>query len=419
MNAQVLSIWSMALGAVAAVALARFADAVLRPSQSQWQAVAYHLIVFLLVLILSGLAGAWLPQVPAAGMRAAEVLAGPLCIGVSNAWIRGWLGAAHRDRMMSVALRSSALVAPLAGLACFALPPGYRLPAAAGISLLGGVLTLWLTVRAWLMGDRLAAVMAIGCLLTLPAIAGLYAVAMDLTGIALGLHAPLAACAALCNGLTGYALWRRELQEWRVRREANASSQLDPVTQLPGGAGLVQQLLTAQRRRSRTRRDGALLAVLVFDVDRIAVQVGTSGVNDFYVCMAGRIQRQVGAVNAVGRYYDQCFISIVETIQSPASLRTLGLRVATSLRRPVRLRTLTGNPIDVTADIGVGVVHLDRKPAAVEDILDQAQRMAQAARAMRSRAAILDPVTGQVMPVEHAMLGTRRHRQGRFVPHTL
>jgi len=134
------------------------------------------------------------------------------------------------------------------------------------------------------------------------------------------------------------------------------------------------------------------------------------------VAIAGRIQRQVGVVNPVGRYYNHCFISLVETIHSPAWLRTLGLRVASSLRRPISVTALDGERIEVRADIGVGVVHLERSHSQVEDILHDAQRMAQAARAMRSRAAILDPATGEVVPVEHANLGPRRHGQ---VPHAV
>jgi len=49
-------------------------------------------------------------------------------------------------------------------------------------------------------------------------------------------------------------------------------------------------------------------------------------------------------------------------------------------------------------------------PADVEDILHDAQRMAEAARGMRSRAAILDSATGEVVPVEEANLGPRRQR---------
>jgi hypothetical protein len=109
----------------------------------------------------------------------------------------------------------------------------------------------------------------------------------------------------------------------------------------------------------------------------------------------------------------------VETIQSPAWLRTLGLRVASSLRRPIEVMTASGQRIELKADVGVGVVHLAQGPAAVEDILHDAQRMAEAARGMRSRAAILDPYSGEVVPVEHANLGPRRHGHAHLVPHAL
>jgi GGDEF domain-containing protein len=191
------------------------------------------------------------------------------------------------------------------------------------------------------------------------------------------------------------------------------------VTKLYSGIGLVQKLIKAQRRRRRTRRDGAVLAIMVFDVDRIAAQAGSAGVNEMFIRMAGRIQRQVGVINPVGRYYDSCFVSLVETIQSPAWLRTLGLRVASSLRRPIEVMATSGQRMELKADVGVGVVHLTQGSAAVEDILHDAQRMAQAARGMRSRAAILDPASGEVVPVEHASLGPRRHGHPGMIPHAL
>jgi hypothetical protein len=154
-------------------------------------------------------------------------------------------------------------------------------------------------------------------------------------------------------------------------------------------------------------------------VDRLTAQAGTAGVNELFICMASRIQRQVGVINPVGRYYDRCFVSLVETIQSPAWLRTLGLRVATSLRRPIEVMGVSGQRIELKADVGVGVVHLSRGPAPVEDILHDAQRMAEAARGMRSRAAMLDPASGEVVPVEQANLGPRRHGHRQLVPHAL
>jgi GGDEF domain-containing protein len=418
MNAQELTMWSMALGAIAAVALARLVDLVMRPSRAQIQGVAYHITVLLLVLILSGLVTEIWPALHPKLLQSAQVLAGPVCVGLSNLWIRGWLNAKQRDRFMAAALRTSAVLLPLGGLACLALPEMLRLPAAGAISLAGGALTLWLTTRAGLMGDPLAPVMATGCLLTLPAIGGLHAIAFHGPGgVELATHAATALCAALSSGLTGFVLWQRD-HEWRSRREDAIPSGTDPVTKLYSGMSLVAKMIKAQRRRRGTRRDGAVLAILVFDPDRIAAQVGIAGVNAMFICMANRIQRQVGVINPVGRYYDRCFVALVETIQSPGWLRTLGLRVATSLRRPIEVITASGERMELKADVGVGVVHLSRGASAVEDILHDAQRMAEAARGMGSRAAILDPCSGEVVPVEQANLGPRRpgHRHLSLMP---
>jgi len=265
-------------------------------------------------------------------------------------------------------------------------------------------------VRAALLGDRLAPIMAAGCLFTLPAIAGLYAVALHLP-LDPGWQIVVAICAALSNGLTGFALWRRDLHQWKAWRADATASQLDPVTRLASGGTLVRKLVQALQRRRRSRREGAALAILVFDVERVAAQAGSAGVNEMFIVLASRIQRQLGAVNPLGRYYDRCFVSLVESIHSSGRLRTLGLRIAACARRPIRVTGAGGHPIEVQPDIGVGVVHL--RPAssdAIEDILHNAQRMAEAARGMRSRAAIIDPVTGEVVPVEQAQLGARRRR---------
>jgi GGDEF domain-containing protein len=415
MNAQEVLVWGLSLGAIAALLLARLADLAVRPSLWQAQAVAYHATVLLLVLLLSGLARQLWPAIPPRSMQAAQVLAGPVCIGLSNFWLRGWLSAAQRDRLMSWVLRLAAALLPLAGLACLGLPAPRQLPAAAALSLFGGALTVWLAVRAWSLGDRLAPLMAVGCLLTLPAIAGLYALAMNPRGMGLALHAAFAVCAALSNALTGLALWRRDRHLWRTRPQDTRTSRFDPVTRLHGGTGLVQKMIKAQRRRRRTRRDGALLAVVVFDVHRIAAQAGTAGVNEMFIGLAGRIQRQVGVVNPVGRYYERCFVTLVEAIHSPRRLRTLGLKVASSLRRPMEVLAATGERIEIRPDIGVGVVHLPAGSTPVEDMLYDAQRMAEAARAMPSRAAIYDPAAGGAVAVEHADLRPRRARHSRMV----
>lgn len=410
MGTLTLIVWSMALGAIAAATLARLAEFAFGPSRSRLRSVGYHASVFFLVLVLSGLLRRATPPDPT-GLRVLQVLAGPLCVALSDYWIGGWLRASQRDRLMALALRACAWLLPVLAVLALLLPRPQQLPAAAALSLLGSSLTLWVTARAWAMGDRLALVMAAGCLLTLPAIVGLYALAMELTRFGTGTHALLALCAALSNGLTGWVLWQRDRHEWHARHDAvNAAADVDPVTRLPTGAGLVRKLILAQQRRRRTGREGAVLAVLVFDVQQIAAQVGTAGVNEMWIAMAGRIQRQVGMVNPVGRYWDRCFVVLVETIPSPARLRTMGLQVAAALRQPIEVTGLGGERMRIRAEIGVGVAHLPRVHVEVEDLLDDAQQLAQAARQMPSRAAMRDPASRVVVPVEQANLGGRRVR---------
>jgi GGDEF domain-containing protein len=407
MNALTLMMWSMALGAIGAITAARAGDLLARPSLSRLRAVSYHFSVFMLVLVLSGVLRHANPPDPAR-LQMMQVLAGPLCVGFSNFWIHGWLGAGQRDHLMALALRGSALLLPFAGILALLLPSHQQLPAAALIALAGSGLTCWLTLRAWLMGDRMALSMALGCLLTLPAIGGLYALAMEVATVGDGGQALLALCAALSNGLTGLVLWRRDLHAWNTRRQDAGASTFDPVTKLHTGISLVRKLIRSLQRRLRTGRHGAVLAVLVFDVDRIAPQVGTAGLNEMWIILAARLRRQLGMVNTVGRYWDRCFVAVVETIPSPAWLRTLGLKVAGGLRQPMQVSGPDGNPVLITPDIGVGVVHLPPRPVEVEDILDDAQRMARAARDTRSRAAMLDPRTGVVVAVEHADFGPSR-----------
>jgi GGDEF domain-containing protein len=417
MSALELMIWSMAVGAIGAVVAVGLTDLVQVRSPGAAQGLVYHLGTLLFVLLLSGVLREVAPALASPALHVAQVLIGPLCSALGNFWVRGWLSAHQRDRFMSVSLQVSALVTPVLGLACLALPTGQQLPAAAALCLTNTVLVFWLGLRGWLLGDRLALGIAMGCLLMLPALVGLYALAMGLPGIGAGLQALFALCAALCAAVIGMMLWQRNRHERRVRPEEATPSQLDPVTKLYSGISLVKKLIKAQRRRRRTRRDGAVLAVLVFDTERVLAQAGSSGLNEMFIHLATRVQRQVGVVNPVGRYYDRCFITLVETIHSPAWLRTLGLRVASSLRRPIEVNGPDGQRVELRADIGVGVVHLTSDPADVEDILHDAQRMAEAARRTRSRTAMLDPQTGELVPVEHANLGPRRPGHAAQVPH--
>jgi GGDEF domain-containing protein len=409
MDTLTLMLWCMALGAIGADALARTGDLLARPTPAKVRVVAYHLSVCLLVLVLSGVLRHMAD--PGAGrLQLLQVLAGPVCVALANFWIHGWLAAGERDRLMAGALRLSTVALPLLAVAILRLPAEQQLPAAAAVSLAGCALTCWLTFRAWILGDRLALAMAVGCTLSLPAIAGLYALALHAGSWSVPEQAGIALLAILGNALTGRMLWRRERHAWRTRETGSAPA-IDPVTRVHSSAALVQRLVESQKRRRSTLREGAMVAVTVFDADRIATQVGAAGLNEVWMTLAARLQRQVGVVNPVGRYWDRCFVALVETIPAPGWLRGLGLRLGMALRRPMEVTGRDGDPVQVQVDVGIGVVHLPAIHPEVEDVLDHAQRLAEAARGMRSRAATADPASGRPVPIEEARWGRRQRRK--------
>ncbi|HSH88720.1 MAG TPA: 7TM diverse intracellular signaling domain-containing protein [Ramlibacter sp.] len=409
-----LAIWSAAAGAILMVVLICVSDFVLLRTVAAAQGAAYNLVALFFVLILSGVPQAIAPNMDTSWVRTAQVLVGPACVCAGDFWVRGWFGARHRDRLMDLSLWIAGTLVPVAAIAfLFLLPPSQQLPASAIIVLLNSGLVLWMSVRAWMLGDGLALGIAIGCLLMLPAVGGLYAVALSIPGLGPAWQALIALLSVLCISVIGLMLWKRNQLQRRARGFEPVQSQFDPVTKLPGGAPFVRQLLRAQERRRLTKREGAVIAVILFAPDKIMANAGNAGLNEVYMHLAQRLQRQVGVVNPVGRYWDRCFVALVETIHSPAALRTLGLRVATSMRRPMHVNAPDGRTVQVRAEIGVGIVHLGREPAAVEDLLHEAQELAEAAQAMASRAAIRDPKTREPIPVEHAQLGPRpRHHVG-------
>ena len=412
-----LMIWSMAVGTMGAVVMSSLANAVILRSLTAAQGAAYHFTALVFVFLLSGMAKAVVLSIEGNYLLIAQVLIGPMCSAIGNYWVSGWFQAQQRDRFMAQSLYVSAACTPLLGVLCLLLPTGQQLPAAAVVCTANTVLVLWLGIRAYMLGDKLALGVAIGGLFMVPAVVGLYAIAMGIPGIGHGLQAVFALCASLCTVVVGMALWQRTLLQRRTRVDRTSDSQLDPVTKLLKGSTFVQKLIKAQRRRRRTRREGAVLAVLVFDTANVLSQAGQSGLNQMYIQIANRIQRQVGVVNVVGRYYEGCFVTLVETLHSSGWMRTLGLRVASNLRQPIEVSALNGEILRIKADIGVGVVHLRKDDANVDTLLHNAERMAQAARSMRSRAAILDPVTGDITPIENANLGPRHvtvHKQPPF-----
>jgi GGDEF domain-containing protein len=406
-------LWSAAAGALGLVVLLALADTFYSRTRAASQTLAYLALCWGVVMLLSGLPAAIWPGGREL-LATAQILVGPLCAAMGSFGASKWLSAHQRDHLMKVSLLAMTLVCLAGGPLCLLLAPEWRLPASGALAIANLSVVLWLSVRATQLGDKLAWGLALGCLLTLPAQIGLYGMALNTSRPSLLLQAGVALAALLSVIITAAMLWLRNHQTRQMKQ--GDVSRRDPITQLYNGVAMVQKIIRAQRRRLRTRRDGALMAVLLFEPERLLPQIGQAGLNDMYIQLARRMQRHTGAVNPAGRYYDRCFVVLLETMHSPRWIRTLGLRVASSLRRPMDVPSLSGRRLRISPDIAVGIVHLSAAGKDVDQLLHEAQSVAEAARGMRSRAALLDPESHSAVPVEHAELGSSWRALRNAVP---
>jgi GGDEF domain-containing protein len=407
MNAAEMMLWSAAAGSIGLVVVLGIADAIYSRSRASLQSLIYLSACWLFFTLLSGLPAAVLPPGGARWLHTAQVLAGPLAAALGCFGASRWLSAAKRDRLTDNIFLGTSVLCLAGVLLCLGLPRGQQLPASAALTLVSLSVALWLAARAAQHGDRLAWGLAAGCLLTLPLQLGLYWVALNPARPALALQAGVALLGLLSTSVIAVILWLRNHQDLQIRHDRRARR--DPVTQLYNSVVMVQKIIRAQRHMARTRRDGALMAVRLFEPERLLAQVGQHGLNDIYSQLARRMQRHTGVVNPAGRYYDRCFVVLIETMHSPRWIRTMGLRVASCLRKPLEVTALSGDRIRLSADIGVGMVHLSGTSKDVDQLLHEVEDVAAAARAMRSRAALLDDLSHLAVPVESAELGASWH----------
>lgn len=402
-----LMLWSAATGAMALIALVTFLDLFVSRTRAARETFSYIGLCAVSIILLSGLPTALWPDY-AQGLLVAQVLSGPLCAATGTYGISGWLHSRQRDRLSSLVLPALAVIALTGGPLLLLLETQWELPASAALTLACLLASLGLTLRAAQRGDRLASGLAAASALMVPGMIGLYSMALGVTRSGLGWQSAIAGCAVTALFGISLVLWIRGQQHRRLNNQG--TERRDPTTRLYNGAAMMQRIIESQRRRRKTGSDGALMAVMLFEPGKLVTQVGHSGLQHIYTELALRMQRQTGVINPAGRYFDSCFLVVLETLHSPAWLRKMGLRVAASLRQPIEVESLTGERLIISADIGVGLIHLSQASRNVDQLLHEALSVATAARCMGSRAALLDPQSRKPIAVERAELDKRWQR---------
>jgi GGDEF domain-containing protein len=387
------------------------------------QTAFFVLIAGTFVLFGSGLVEQFVPGLSKRWHAQMLLASGPLAAAISSFGLRRFLRAQHRDAVIDI---GGLVICAWCALQLLAL--GWPNPRQAleivGLNLvLASVGSFWLALRSWLLGDRHALAMAIACAAMVFAVMGLYAHTLEMLRADLLLQIITAVFAALFVVISCHTMKRRYTEFLRMRKALSMSRDKDLLTQLWTGAALVRKVDEAVARARRNRKEMAVICLEIANTSKLNQEFGNHGLEQVIYGMAARVRQAAGSTATVGRYSDTSFMVVFDSIKKAAVLRTIGLRLAVSARRPFVLNPYSSSPSDFRAEIGVGVARIapgreTRKRqersstqmggfdslSLAQDVLHEASELALAARAFNSRTAIMDSYSRKTVALELAEL---------------
>lgn len=420
-----IAIWGACLGVYASYACLSLFYAAFNRNLQGLEALAFVLCSASFVAFASGLFTHFLPGLGERFHDAALIVSASLATAVSAFGLREFLRAQLRDAIIDRGMFLIVFVG-LAQLLWLLAPQGHdKLQWMALIVIACTLVAFWLCLRAWLIGDVFALPMTFACIGLVFGVAGLFAVAFHLFKANVLMQALSAAFAALYVVAASHTLERRHADFLRMRRALTMSRDHDLLTQLWTGAALIRKVDEAVARAKRNRKDMAVICLELNNGAALHQEFGNNGLEQVIYGLAARI-RQVSQSSAsvVGRYSDNNFVVVLDSMQRPSVLRTLGLRLAVATRRPFMLNPYSTSPREFRADVGVGVARISpgreasgRKNSSdsthlnvfnsmslAQDILHEAAQLALNARAFNSRAAIVDAYSRKTVALETADL---------------
>jgi GGDEF domain-containing protein len=386
----------------------------------------------LFVAACSGLLATFIPALPLKAVQVFTLATGPVAACAGTLGLMQFLRAHQHDQFVQRGLTVIGLVsgAALLGL----LWPNYTraLEWTALVVLLCAVASFWLVLRSALLGDRFAWPMAAATAAMVFGVAGLYAVALH----AIDNNVALQALAAI--SVVGYlvgclvAVWRRNSEFLRMRRAMSMHREKDLLTQLWTGAALIKRVEQTIARARRNRQETAIFCVEIFNAPQLRQELGNNALEQVIYSIAARVRQSVGASTEVGRYDDNSFVVIVESVKRPSVLRTIGLRLSVAVRKPYMLNPYSTSPREFKADMGVGIARIPatrdprggwssrssrtHKPSSADtsflsdsaglsqESMHDASKLAKKSRAFNSRVAIMDAYSRKAMAVEEVEL---------------
>lgn len=425
MSSVEISLWSACLGIYLSYATLSLFYATYNRSAQGLQTLVFVLISGSFVLVASGLPAHFFPKMAQAWHHHLLVLSASIAATTSAFGLRSFLRAQSRDTLIDRGMLLVVIISAAQVLWLLAPHQHHSMEWLALAVIACSVASFWLCLRAWLLGDSFALPMTIACAAMVFAVTGLFANALNLIASAMHLQASTAILAAVFVVISCHTLKRRHAEYLRMRRALSMSRDRDLLTQLWTGAALIRKVDESVARARRNRKDMAVICVELTNSAALRQEFSNNGVEQVIYGLAARIRQASGAASAaIGRYSDNSFIVVLDSLQRPSVLRTVGLRLAVAARRPFMLNPYSTSPREFRADVGVGVARISPGREAssrraqrdetqmgafdsfslAQDVLHEAAELALSARAFNSRAAIVDAYSRKTVALEAADL---------------
>jgi GGDEF domain-containing protein len=415
-------LWSGCLGIYASYACLSLFYAIYNRAWSGLQTVLFVTFCAAFVLFGSGL-GQQLWSLKNADNTLLVMLSGPLAGAYASLGLRNFLRAEQRDALVDKGMLGVVFVCAASWLALLWPDRQLGLEMAALGCVGASLIAFWLTLRAWLLGDRFALPMALASAAMTFAVLGLFGVSLKAIADNLVLQSAVALMAAFYVVVVCHTMKRRHADYRRMSRALSMSREKDLLTQVWTGVALIRKVDESIARARRNRKEMAVMCVEIYNTALLRQEHGNNGLEQVIYGMAARIRKASGSVAAVGRYSDTSFVIVLDSVKQPGSLRTIGLRLATAVRRPYILNAFSSDPREFKGDVGVGVARVAAGREArkrdlntsyagefdsfsmAQDVLHEAAELAVASKKFSSRAAILDSYSRKSVALEAAELG--------------
>lgn len=413
-----IALWSCVIGVYLTCLALSVTHSVLARNRAGWQAAGFVTGAALFVASVTGLLHALAPQAWTPVLDKLRIVSGPLSAASGAFLLAEFLRARRRDALVQRGLMAVAW-ASLAFVVCgFMADTTLALNIVAVGVIASALCTTGLVVRAAMLGDQMAWWMALATVAMVWAVLGMYSLALGT--VSASWSWAIALCVVFYWMGSTLIVRQRNMQYLRMRRALEHDPNKDLLTQLITGHALVSLVSTCIRRAKRSRKEMAVICVEIYNTPSLQKEFGAHALEEVIYTLAARLNKTAGAVVPVGRLTDTSFLVILGSLKQTSQLRTMGLRLATNARRPYVLHPFSANTRDFRADIGVGIARVSAASSGVQhdqtsfgnshtsgstdEALHDAAELAQWARTVASRCAIVDGITRRPVAVEEANL---------------